>query len=55
MESIKEVVELVMVMYGRIDIFVNNVVMFCVGFLVEVFIEIVDIVYRINYFGKLVC
>lgn len=50
-ESIKEAVESVMRMYGRIDILINNAAMPCAAPLAEVPIEIVDTVYRTNYLG----
>jgi len=52
-ESIREAVESVMRMYGRIDILINNAAKPCTGPLAEVPIEIVDSVYRTNYLGTL--
>lgn len=50
-ESIKECVESVISMYGRIDILVNNAGVPCTAPLAEVPIEVVDRVYRTNCLG----
>jgi NAD(P)-dependent dehydrogenase (short-subunit alcohol dehydrogenase family) len=50
-DSIKQAVEIVIALYGRIDILINNAAIPCAGPLAEVPIEIVDRTYRTNYLG----
>ena len=50
-ESIKEAVETVISMFGRIDILVNNAGIPCTAPLAEIPIGVVDKVYRTNFLG----
>lgn len=50
-ESVKAAVDVVMSMYGRIDILVNNAAMPCTSPLAETPISLMEKVYRTNFIG----